>query len=248
MKIILSPAKKMRDHEDGFEWKTLPQFLEKTEILKEFLKKMSVEELSMVMKCNSKIAALNYVRYQKMNLYENLIPALFAYEGLAYQHMAPGIFTDKELAYIEDHLIILSGFYGILRPFDGIQCYRLEMQTRLDINEKASLYDFWKEELAEKLYFDDELVLNLASKEYSQCIEPYLNEYRKMITCVFAVVDKDKLKVKGTLAKMARGEMVRYMAQHHIEDVQKIKDFNYLGFEYSKDLSSEDEWVFVKRA
>ena len=236
----------MNDHED-FGWHQLPLFLDKTEMLKDRLQKMSIEELADCMKCNQKIATLNHERFQKMDLHEGLIPALFAYEGLQYQHMAPAVFTSDELEYVEKHLVILSGFYGLLRPFDGIRCYRLEMQTRLDINENKSLYDFWKDDLANELFHDDDLVLNLASKEYSQCIEPYLNENRKMITCVYASLDKGKLKVKGTEAKMARGEMVRYMASHQIEDLEEIRHFNYLGFEYDASYSNDKEWVYLKR-
>ena len=236
----------MNDHED-FGWHQLPLFLDKTEMLKDRLQKMSIEELADCMKCNQKIATLNHERFQKMDLHEGLIPALFAYEGLQYQHMAPAVFTSDELEYVEKHLVILSGFYGLLRPFDGIRCYRLEMQTRLDINENKSLYDFWKDDLANELFHDDDLVLNLASKEYSQCIEPYLNENRKMITCVFASSDKGKLKVKGTEAKMARGEMVRYMASHQIEDLEEIRHFNYLGYEYDASYSNDKEWVYLKR-
>lgn len=236
----------MNDHED-FGWHQLPLFLDKTEMLKDRLQKMSIEELADCMKCNQKIATLNHERFQKMDLHEGLISALFAYEGLQYQHMAPAVFTSDELEYVEKHLVILSGFYGLLRPFDGIRCYRLEMQTRLDINENKSLYDFWKDDLANELFHDDDLVLNLASKEYSQCIEPYLNENRKMITCVFASLDKGKLKVKGTEAKMARGEMVRYMASHQIEDLEEIRHFNYLGYEYDASYSNDKEWVYLKR-
>lgn len=236
----------MNDHED-FGWHQLPLFLDKTEMLKDRLQKMSIEELADCMKCNQKIATLNHERFQKMDLHEGLIPALFAYEGLQYQHMAPAVFTSDELEYVEKHLVILSGFYGLLRPFDGIRCYRLEMQTRLDINENKSLYDFWKDDLANELFHDDDLVLNLASKEYSQCIEPYLNENRKMITCVFASLDKGKLKVKGTEAKMARGEMVRYMASHQIEDLEEIRHFNYLGYGYDTSYSNDKEWVYLKR-
>lgn len=236
----------MNDHED-FGWHQLPLFLDKTEMLKDRLQKMSIEELADCMKCNQKIATLNHERFQKMDLHEGLIPALFAYEGLQYQHMAPAVFTSDELEYVEKHLVILSGFYGLLRPFDGIRCYRLEMQTRLDINENKSLYDFWKDDLANELFHDDDLVLNLASKEYSQCIEPYLNENRKMITCVFASLDKGKLKVKGTEAKMARGEMMRYMASHQIEDLEEIRHFNYLGYEYDASYSNDKEWVYLKR-
>lgn len=106
----------MIDHDD-FEWHELPLFLNKTEILKEKLQKMDADELAACMKCNQKIAALNYDRFQRMDLYEGLIPALFAYEGLQYQHMAPSVFTKDELEYADKHLVILSGFYGLLNGY-----------------------------------------------------------------------------------------------------------------------------------
>lgn len=246
MKIIISPAKKMKDHEDGFMWKQKPLFLDKTQILLEELKKMHVDELRHLMNSNQKIAELNYDRFQKMDLEHALTPALFAYEGLQYQHMAPSIFTDEQLDYVEKHLCILSGFYGLLSPFDGINCYRLEMQTRLTTENHSDLYSFWGSMLADELYKENDLVLNLASKEYSMCIEPYLNNQRKMIHCTFATQTNGKLKVKGTEAKMLRGEMVRYMASHHIENIEEIKKFSCMGYVYSEKDSSDEEYVYIK--
>ncbi len=247
MKIILSPAKKMRDHEDGFQWKDLPLFLDKTELLKEKLQKMSAAELSALMKCNTKIAQLNYERYQKMDLHSGLTPALFAYEGLAYLHMASHIFDEQELDYVQNHLRILSGFYGLLRPFDGVCLYRLEMQTKLKMEGFEDLYAFWNHMLADELYKQNEIVLNLASKEYSDCIIPYLNENRKMISCIFACESNGKMKVKGTEAKMLRGEMVRYMAERQIENLKEIKKFSSMGYEYDDSKSNETEYVWIKK-
>lgn len=247
MKIIISPAKKMRDHEDGFMWKQKPLFLDKTQVLLDELKKMNAEKLSKLMNCNSKIAELNYERFQKMDLNHSLTPALFAYEGLQYQHMAPSIFTDEQLDYVEKHLCILSGFYGLLQPFDGINCYRLEMQTRLNTENVSDLYAFWGSLLADELYKNNDLVLNLASKEYSMCIEPYLKDQRKMIHCIFATENKGKLKVKGTEAKMLRGEMVRYMASEKIENIEEIKKFSCMGYVYSEKESSNEEFVYIKK-
>lgn len=247
MKIIVSPAKKMNDHEDGFMWKELPTLLSKTKILLEILKQMNVNELERLMKCNHSIAKLNYERYQSMNVEDHLIPALFAYEGLAYQHMSPSIFTQEECEYVQNHLYILSGFYGLLKAFDGIKCYRLEMQTKVKVGNNNDLYDFWRDSIAEVLFDHHEVILNLASKEYSKVIEPYLTEARIMITCVFAYVEKDKLKVKGTEAKMCRGYMVRYMATNKIEDLNEIKKFEYLGYTYNEEYSTETKWYFVKK-
>lgn len=246
MKIILAPAKKMNEVDILFTHKQVPVFLEKTEILRKRLAQFSAKELAKLMKCNDKIASLNYERYQSMNLMENLSPAIFTYEGLAYQHLGADVMSEEELKYIETHLLILSGFYGVLRPFDGICCYRLEMQTKLQVNDSKDLYEFWNEEIANYVYKEDDLVINLASNEYSNCISPYLNENRKMITCVFACFVNGKLKTKGTEAKMCRGAMVRYMATHQIEDIHELKKFEYLGYKYNDSYSNESELVFIK--
>lgn len=246
MKIILSPAKTMNEFDIAFQYKDLPIFIHETEKLKDELKKYDVNEISKLMKCNDSIALLNYNRYQHMNLYENLSPSIFTYVGLAYQHLACHIMTQSQLDYIQEHLIILSGFYGMLRPFDGIKPYRLEMETKLSINGFSNLYEFWSERIANELYKENDIILNLASNEYSKCIKPYLNENRKMITCVFAQRINGKLKTKATEAKMCRGYMVRYMAENNIQDLEKIKQFDYKGYIYSESDSSENEWVFVK--
>ena len=246
MKIILSPAKTMNEFDIAFKYKELPVFIDQTEILKNELVKYDANELSKLMKCNDSIALLNYQRYQHMNLLEGLSPAVFTYVGLAYQHLACHIMTQPELDYIQNHLIILSGFYGMLKPFDGIKPYRLEMETKLKLDNKKDLYSFWSDKIANELYKENDVILNLASNEYSKCVNPYLNEYRKMITCIFAQRMNGKLKTKPTEAKMCRGYMVRYMAERNIQDLEEIKKFDYKGYLYSEKDSNESEWVFVK--
>ena len=236
----------MNEFDIAFKYKELPMFVKKAEILKNELKKLNVDELAKLMKCNDSIAQLNYQRYQTMNLYENLSPAVFTYEGLAYQHLACHIMTQPQLDYLQNHLVILSGFYGMLKPFDGIKPYRLEMETKLNVLEHKDLYDYWNHLIANELFHENEIVLNLASNEYSKCIKPYLNENRKMITCVFAQRINGKLKTKATEAKMCRGYMVRYMAEHHIQDLNDIKKFDYKGYIYNQEESNTTEWVFVK--
>lgn len=243
MKIIISPAKKMKVQEE-FEVKSLPLLLNQTKQLHHHLKQLSVQDIAQIMKCNEKIAQTTSCYYQEMKFDEKLTPALFAYVGLQYQHMAPHVFTDEECDYVSKHLFILSGFYGILRPFDGIRLYRLEMQTKLP---KYDLYDFWNDQLANICYKENDIVINLASKEYSQCIQKYLKENQQLITIHFMSEVNGKLKIKATEAKMARGAMVRYMATHQIEDIEKIKQFNDYQYVYSPSLSTTTDWVFIKK-
>lgn len=265
MKIIISPAKKMNINTDDMEVKTSPIFLERAIVLMEWIRGMSYEEAKKLWGCNDKIAALNYERFQTMDLKRGLTPALLAYEGIQYQYMAPHVFEYDQWDYVEDHLRILSGFYGILRPLDGVVPYRLEMQAKgrpgrsPDRGPDSSpdsipdgslygrnLYGFWKDDIYQALAADTDCIVNLASKEYSRCIENWLEDGITYVTCVFGEERDGKVIRKGTQAKMARGEMVRYMAERQITDWQAMKSFNRLGYTYSEKFSDEGQLVFLK--
>ena len=168
------------------------------------------------------------------------------YEGLAYQYMAPAVFEEGHFDYVQEHLVILSAFYGALKPMDGVTPYRLEMQAKASINGYKNLYDLWGDRIYRSVKGKDSIIINLASKEYSKCIENYLTEQDTYITITFCEKSGDKLVTKGTYAKMARGEMVRFMAEMQIEDPVEIKEFNRLGYEYRNDLSTDLEYVFVR--
>lgn len=246
MKIIISPAKKMNVNTDIFPCRNLPVFIEDAQRLLARLREFTYEEAKTVWNCSDAIAKVNYRRIQDMDLQQNLTPAILSYEGIQYQYMAPGVFTTQAYEYVEEHLRILSGFYGVLRPFDGVTPYRLEMQARLGTAEIDSLYDFWGDRIASKLFEGEDTVLNLASKEYSRCVSAYLPESARFITCVFGELAGGKVKEKGTMVKMARGEMVRYMAENQIERVEDIKEFDRLGYAYAEELSDENTYVFLK--
>lgn len=248
MKIIISPAKKMKVDTDSFSCKNLPVFLLKSEEISKVLQSMSEEELKKLWKCNDQIAKVNIGRLQRMDLYHHLTPAVLAYEGIQYQYMAPGVFTEKALSYVQEHLRILSGFYGILKPFDGVTPYRLEMQAKLRVGEAKDLYTYWGDSIAKALYEETDCIINLASKEYSVCVSKFLPEKVRFITCVFGEEKDGKIIEKGTRCKMARGEMVRYMAENQIEDPEQIKSFDQLNYRFSKDLSENNLFVFIQNA
>ena len=243
MKIIISPAKKMNVDTDTLAPSGLPVFLEETEQLMEWMRRLSLAEAKALWKCNDRIAEQNYRRFQEMDLRRNLTPAVIAYEGIQYQYMAPAVFGGAETEYIREHLRILSGFYGVLKPFDGVVPYRLEMQAKA--SKAGDLYRFW----GEKLYREaaDEVILNLASKEYSRCIEKYLRPENLFLTVTFGELIGGKVKQKGTFAKMARGEMVRYLAENQVEEPQGIKGFDRLDYHFAEELSTETEYVFLKQ-
>ena len=152
------------------------------------------------------------------------------------------------IGYIQEHLRILSGFYGILKPFDGVTPYRLEMQAKLRVGERRDLYDFWGNSLAETLFSETDCVINLASKEYSICISKNLPENVRFITCVFGEKKDGKVIEKGTICKMARGEMVRYMAEHQITDPEQIQCFDRLNYHFDPVLSERNLFVFIRNA
>ena len=248
MRIIISPAKKMRVDTDSLSYLDLPAFLLKTEELCTTLQSMSDSELKKLWKCNDQIAALNIQRLQNMDLHNRLTPAVLAYEGIQYQYMAPGVFTEQAFRYIQEHLRILSGFYGILKPFDGVTPYRLEMQAKLRVGEAKDLYAYWGDSLAKTLFDETDCIVNLASREYSICISKYLPANVRFITCVFGEEKDGKVIEKGTMCKMARGEMVRFMAENQIEDPEQIKSFDRMNYRFDPVRSSDDLFVFILNA
>ncbi|MBQ3089219.1 MAG: peroxide stress protein YaaA [Oscillospiraceae bacterium] len=246
MRIIISPAKKMKVDTDSLPYQDLPVFLPRTEQLVRILRSMSGEELKKLWKCNDQIAQLNIQRLENMDLHNRLTPAVLAYEGIQYQHMAPNVFSREEYHYIQEHLRILSGFYGILKPFDGVTPYRLEMQAKLRVGEGKDLYAYWSDTLAKALTAETNCILNLASKEYSICISRFLPENVRFITCVFGEEKNGKVVEKGTMCKMARGEMVRYLAETHCTEPEAIQNFNRLGFSFSPAHSEQSTFVFLR--
>lgn len=236
----------MKQDTDTLEFRGMPVFLQEAESLKEFMKKLDYQQAKEIWRCNDKIAALNYERFARMDLSKNLTPALLSYEGIQYQYMAPAVFEDQSWEYVENHLCILSGFYGLLKPFDGIVPYRLEMQALICMENYRNLYDYWGNKIYREIRREGEVILNLASKEYSKCITPYLSQGDQFLTCRFGEWKEGKIVEKGTQVKMARGEMVRFLAQNKVENTEQIREFQGLGYRYEESLSDENTYVFLK--
>lgn len=247
MRIILSPAKKMRvSDESGLEPLGLPVFIKDAGVIRDWLRDRSYAELKKLWGCNDKIAEQNIERLSSMSLDTGLVPAILSYDGIAFQYMAPTVFETGMLEYVQEHLRILSGFYGVVKPMDGVTPYRLEMQAKAAVNGNADLYRFWGSRLYEEVRDESGIIVNLASKEYSGCIEKYLAPEDTFITCIFAEEEKGKLVQKGVYCKMARGEMVRFMAEKRIEDPEEMKDFDRLEYRFSEQLSTDREYVFLR--
>lgn len=244
MYIIISPAKKMVTDQDSFAPRSAPQFLPQTRQLLEAMRAMTPQELQRLWGCNDALAKLNVQRLETMKLEGDLTPAILSYQGIQYQYMAPGVLEAPALDYLQDHLRILSGFYGVLRPFDGVTPYRLEMQAKLSVAGARNLYEFWGGRLAGTLASEDGWVLNLASKEYSRAVAPYLPQDIALVTCRFGIWKGGKLVERGTQCKMARGEMVRWLAQNQITRREDLSAFAGLNYRFDPKSSTPTELIF----
>ena len=189
-------------------------------------------------------------------------PAAFSYEGIQYQNMAPQVMTEGQLDYLQRHLRILSGFYGVLRPFDAVVPYRLEMQAKLSVGGARDLYGYWGPRLYEALAVDiaqqegdaagERAIVNLASVEYAKAVLPHAKAAVKaggdvhVATCLFGTIRDGKLVQRSTEAKAARGTFVRWCAENSIERVEDFKCFDAAGYAFDQELSTNDSFVFVK--
>lgn len=246
MKIIISPAKKMKQEQEVVEPQTVPVFLSQTKRLKQYLQSLPYEALKDLLCCNDQIAQLNYERYQAMDLTRQLTPAIVAFDGIQYQYMAPHVFDYGSFDYVQNHVRILSGFYGLLKPLDGVVPYRLELQAKLQTNFCRNLYDFWKDMVYRELVSNDNIIVNLASMEYSKLISRFLKPPVRMITCIFGELQRGKIREKGVYVKMARGEMVQYMAKHNVQAAEGMQHFSGLGYSFSCRHSNEEHYIFLK--
>lgn len=253
MKIVVSPAKTM-----DFKSKlpttraTQPKFLEEAELINNKLEGKSKKALSDLMSISDKLAELNYQRYKEFNTpftKENARPAVYAFAGDVYTGLDAYTIPSEKLDLLQDSLRILSGMYGVLRPLDLMQPYRLEMGTKLSVGRKKDLYAYWKNTLTESLNNElknDELFLNLASVEYFSAIDE-----KELKVPVIAPVFKDfkngKLKIISFYAKKARGSMTRFAIDNNVKTLDDIKAFDYEGYGFSEEYTEkENEPVFIR--
>ena len=247
MIVLLSPAKKMREDLDTLPPRSVSDFLDRTQILLDALRSLSAAQQKKVWNCNDKIADVNHRRIARMNLLEADTPAVFAFQGIQYTYMAPQVMTGSALDYLQDHVRILSGFYGLLRPFDAVTPYRLEMQAKGLLPEGQTLYQFWGRCLYDAAVRVSSTFLNLASQEYSKCIQPYLRPGDRMITCIFGEDEGDgRVRQKGTQCKMARGDCVRFLAENGIENPEEVRSYAGLGYRFCPERSDDTTYTLLK--
>ena len=252
MKIIISPAKSL-----DFETKantnlyTQPRFLEQSAKLNKKLKTLSRKKLSDLMKISDDLASLNYERNQSWQTpfeLENAKQAIFSFTGEVFRGIDVTTLAEDKLPVLQERLRILSGLYGLLKPLDLIQPYRLEMGTKLKVGRTENLYKFWNNQLVDSLnkeLADDELLVNLASTEYFKALPKKILKV-PMITPVFKDFKNGQYKTIMTFAKKARGLMVRYIIENEIETIDGLQGFNVDGYLFSEEMSSENELVFTR--
>lgn len=252
MKILLSPAKSIQTN------LTFPKvnfsvcsFLNESEKLVKKLQKYKAKKLSELFHVSDDIGELNYLRFQNwqkpLELKDETIPSIFAFSGEVYRGLEVKTLKEKQLDYLNENLRILSGLYGLLKPYDLLYPYRLEMGTKLDISSKIkNLYQFWGDKITQQLNLEEQkVIINLASNEYFKAVNQKKIK-AKIITPVFKEFKNGEYKVLMTYAKNARGEMARFCAINNIQRPDDLKVFSNSGYEYMANLSNDAEWVFVR--
>ncbi len=252
MLFIISPAKSL-----DFDVKNIPknisnpQFLTKSESLIKELRKLSCNDLSKLMKISAKLADLNFNRYQDFSVpfnINNSKPALFVFNGDVYSGIDEKNYDEEDLEFAQNNLRILSGLYGVLRPLDLIQAYRLEMGVNLKNNSNKNLYEFWKTDIAnyfnqELLKRDEKLIVNLASNEYSSVIDKNLLN-GKLLNIIFKNNKNGVYKNIGIFAKKARGLMANFIIKDKVITAEGLKLFNKAGYQFKEEFSDELNWHF----
>jgi len=252
MLVVISPAKTL-DFETPARTNiaSTPVFLEDSQVLVERMRELAPADIAKLMKISDKLAVLNSTRYETWSLpftADNAKQALLAFKGDVYTGLDAETLTPKQDEYAQQHLRILSGLYGVLKPLDLMQPYRLEMGTKLSNARGKDLYQFWGDKITDSL--NDELerndvLINLASNEYFKSVQPKKLNAR-IITPVFKDTKNGAQKIISFYAKKARGLMTRYIIENNIDNAEALKDFDVAGYQFEASQSSENEWVFTR--
>ena len=252
MKLVLSPAKSL-DFESKLPTKKSSEacFLAEADRINKLLKKKSANQLSKLMSISPALGQLNFERNQEWSLpftKDNARPAIYAFSGDVYRGIDAYSIDSDRLNYVQDTVRILSGLYGLLKPLDLIQPYRLEMGTKFPVGKNKNLYEFWKRQITKSLndeMKEGEFLLNLASNEYFKAIDTKaLNA--PVITATFKDFKNGEYKTIMTYAKLARGYMTRYIVDTKAKTIDDLKGFDYEGYGYSEPMSNDNELVFIR--
>ncbi|OEJ99066.1 hypothetical protein A8C32_07770 [Flavivirga aquatica] len=252
MKLVISPAKSLDfESELPTELNTKAQFLKQSERLNKLLKKKSAKSLSKLMNISDALGQLNYERNLQWELpfsRENARPAVYSFSGDVYRGLDAYSIPEEKIEILQNTVRILSGLYGLLKPIDLIQPYRLEMGTKLPVGVNKNLYEFWKQKITNALneeLEDDELFLNLASNEYFKAVDVKALKV-PVVTANFKDLKNGEYKIISFFAKEARGLMARYVIDKDAKTIDDLKGFNYGGYNFSESMSYKDELTFIR--
>ena len=252
MKIVLSPAKSL-DFESPLPTLQYTEscFLEEAERLSKLLKKKSARSLSKLMSISDNLGRLNYERNQEWSLpftTSNSRQAAYAFSGDVYRGLDAYSLSEEKINTLQNTVRIISGLYGVLKPLDLMQPYRLEMGTKISVGRNKNLYEFWRKKITDEINSEleeGELFINLASNEYFKAIDSKSLKV-KVITPVFKELKNGEYKMIMTFAKLARGYMTRYLIDIDAKTLDDVKAFNYEGYGLSESMSTETELVFIR--
>lgn len=254
MIALLSPAMRMRTAQPAHAPAlTTPEFLGKAEQIATAMKALDMDEMSALLNVKADAAVEYFMLWQDFaRLQEGekpvapLTPAAAAFHGIAYTYLDAASFTEAQWNHAQKHLRHMSGAYGVLRPLDAVQGYRLEMQSRLEVAGAKNLYRFWGDDLAQSIVRDcDGTIVLLLSSEYLKAIKRYLPTGVRVIETDFKIMCKSGYRTQSTWAKISRGRMARMIATQGIVEPEPLKAYDFAGFAYREDLSSENCWVFT---
>ncbi|MTI64540.1 peroxide stress protein YaaA [Methylophaga sp.] len=253
MLMVISPAKTLDfDTDPVTKQASQPRFLDDSAKLIDRLRKLSTTDIASLMKLSDKLAGLNAARYeswQRPFTADNAKQAVLAFKGDVYTGLDAESLDKAGFDFAQKHLRILSGLYGVLKPLDLIQPYRLEMGTRLENQAGKDLYAFWGDKLRQSLQQDeglkDGVLINLASNEYFKAVQAKQLDAR-IITPVFKDWKNGQYKMISFYAKKARGLMSRYIIDHKLSEPEAIKQFDYDGYRFNEEMSKGDDWVFIR--
>lgn len=253
MITVISSTKSLHlEREFNMNLETQPLFLKEVDELIDILKGYNEEELAKIMKMSEKLAEVNFKRYRDFSDEKTISrQALFSFSGDVYKSINPFNYTQNEIEFAQEHLRILSGLYGVLRPLDKIKEYRLEMATKLDGSCIKDLYSYWTEKITENIFSEvkkhnEKVILNLASLEYSKTIDRKSLEDILIYDVEFKENRNGQYKIVGTYAKKARGMMVSYIITNGIDNIEAVKGFNEDGYKFNEDLSTKYKFIFTR--
>lgn len=250
MLLLISPTKNLKPIVSDLPL-SIPVFAKESKVILDELKKHDVDSLMKILQVKENVASLNKLRYQEIDYDDMGTAAILTYSGIQFKYMNHRDLDNDDLVYANQHLRILSGFYGVVRPFDSIYPYRLEMQAKLNLDTHTDLYAYWQDKIMidirnELTTHEEPVLLDLCSQEYTKAFYPHLQDNDNYVRVTFRILKNGKLTTEATQAKMARGRLVHDFVKNRMKSLEDVKKFNSDGYQFKEELSNDKEYVFLK--